>query len=64
MWKKKEYPAICHVCGKEHTVVSEFVSFSMSRQMPDGTMRGIVSCGDHDKYEIREAYAKLMKVGR
>jgi hypothetical protein len=53
----KKYPAICHVCGKKFDVEADFCSFGATRDV-EGVIRGVHSCGNHDKMEIAKAFAE------
>ena len=47
----KTYPAICHVCDKEHTIHAEFLSAPASRNG-----KALLSCGSHTAAEVRAAF--------
>jgi hypothetical protein len=57
--EKKEYLCKCHVCGKIHTVITEFLSSDCI--MENGQTFARVSCGNHTSEEIRKAYLLSMQ---
>ena len=52
----KTYPAICHVCDKEHTIRAEFLSAPASRNG-----KALLSCGSHTAAEVRAAHLAAKK---
>lgn len=53
----KEYDCICHICGKHHTVKTDFLSTSISCE-EDKVTYPVVSCGEHTQEEVKRAYER------
>lgn len=58
MWQPKDYPVKCHVCGREYTRRSEFLS-GMAWVVGDREFTVYACPGKHSREQVRDAYLKI-----
>jgi hypothetical protein len=59
MIDEREYPAVCHVCGKKFIYRALFLSIGSSKlYVEEGKQvrRAILSCGNHTQEEVQQSW--------